>query len=171
MGQCCGCCPCQGQCFFSGRVDLKMAMESFYGADTSNTNGNGLGQFQLIMILAILTGLPFGMELLLRESTAAVGYLLLFGLALSIFFILPLIFILSELASIVPTNHGSVGYVYRALHPLSPRFADLIGCVCALNLLFLFAVRLGLTPLRFEEYLMQYMPSPPVHETVSIDTY
>merc|ERR1719445_1160537 len=79
------------------RVDSHCStMEAFYGADPSiKTSAGGLGQFQLIMMLSILTGLPFGPELLLKESTAAVGYLLLFGLALSLFLILPLTLILS----------------------------------------------------------------------------
>ena len=133
-------------------------MDSFYGVATGSGGGkNGkLNRFQFIMILSILSGIPYGLEYLISDG-AITGYILLFGIILSIFFILPFTLILSELSAIIPTNHGSIGYVYRGFYSLSPIIGDFIGFINSLNMLFLYCIRLGITPIIFVQYLQNYL--------------
>ena len=65
-------------------------MESFYGVATGSGGGKDgkLNPFQFIMILSILSGIPFGLEYLISDG-AITGYILLAGVVLSIFLILP----------------------------------------------------------------------------------
>eukprot|EP00485_Elphidium_margaritaceum_P007560 CAMPEP_0202693492 /NCGR_PEP_ID=MMETSP1385-20130828/7595_1 /ASSEMBLY_ACC=CAM_ASM_000861 /TAXON_ID=933848 /ORGANISM="Elphidium margaritaceum" /LENGTH=160 /DNA_ID=CAMNT_0049349173 /DNA_START=14 /DNA_END=493 /DNA_ORIENTATION=+ len=123
---------------------------------SGNKDESKLNSINFVILLSFINGIPFGLEFLLSTG-ATTGYVLMFGLILAFVLIFPFTLILSEMAAIVPTNHGVVGYVYRGFYSASPRIADFVGFINALNLLLVYCVRLGITPLIFERYLQTYV--------------
>ena len=104
-----------------------------------------------MLISSIVSGTPYGAEYVVEA--VGVGYTLLFSALLTIFLAYPFMLIASELAVIIPTNHGIIAYVYRGFYCISKSMGDIIGFINGLNVGVLYCVGGALQPLVFMNYL------------------
>ena len=110
-----------------------------------------LSNVQFVIMSSIISGTPYGSEYIVEA--VGIGYTLLFSVLLTFFLAYPFMLIASELACIIPTNHGIIAYVYRGFYCISPAVGDLIGFLNGLNIAVLYCVGSAIQPLIFAQYL------------------
>ena len=100
---------------------------------------------------SIVSGIPYGAEYVVKA--VGTGYTLLFSIILIFLLNYPFLLIVSELACIIPTNHGIIAYVYRGFYCISPSVGDFVGFVNGLNIAVIYCIGSAIQPLIFLQYL------------------
>lgn len=119
--------------------------------EASESSISTLSNVQFVIMSSIVSGTPYGAEYIVEA--VGIGYTLLFSILLIMFLAYPFILIASELACIIPTNHGVIAYVYRGFYCISPEVGDIVGFLNGLNIALLYCVGSAIQPLIFEQYL------------------
>ena len=85
-------------------------------------------------------------------EAAGVGATLIALILLGGFYAFPMCLVSTELSCMMPTNHGSIVWAYRSFYNFSPKIADFIGFINALNQMLIYAVGLSFAPIIFVGY-------------------
>ena len=85
-------------------------------------------------------------------EAAGVGATLIALILLGTFYAFPMCLVSTELSCMMPTNHGSIVWAYRSFHNFSPKIADFVGFINALNQMLIYAIGLSFAPIIFVGY-------------------
>jgi len=116
----------------------------------------GLSVLQFLIISSLVSGAPYGIEY--AVLAVGVGWTMLGFLFLAFFLSIPSALMCSELISMMPTNHGSIAWCYRAfrhfkLTIFGKPIGDLLAFINAANTLTYYLVGTAYCPIVFAAYL------------------
>ncbi len=113
----------------------------------SGGGGKKLVWWQLAFITFVFTSAgPFGMESCVRSAGPLLTFVLIF--AVPVFHVLPMILIVTEMSSWMPTNHGSILWIARAYGPV-------VGFISGIMQMFISIVDLSVYPVLLVNYLAE----------------